>query len=110
MRSVVRIDKPDQILGAELMVDVGDLDLPDLSRLRVVQDAAHHVEQRADRHVLPFRILRQPASDRVIELELAGSFESLRMSAEVNPLVLLPMSNNVSGPIGFLSLSPLSPA
>ena len=32
------------------------------------------------------------------------------MSAEVNSLVLLPMSNNVSGPIGFLSLSPLSPA
>ena len=75
MLAVVGIDEADQILGAELMVDVGDLNLPYLDRLRIVRDAAHHVEQRADGHVLPCRILRQPAPDRVIELELAGGFE-----------------------------------
>ena len=67
MLAVGGIDKADQILGAELMVDVGDLDLADLDRLRIVRDAARHLEQRADGHVLPCRILRQPAPDRVVE-------------------------------------------
>ena len=69
------IDKADQILGAELMVDVGDLDLADRDRLRIIGDRARHLEQRADGHVFPCRILRQPFSDRVVELELARRFE-----------------------------------
>ncbi len=36
MLAVGGIDEADQILGAELMVDVGDLDLADGDRLRIV--------------------------------------------------------------------------
>ena len=75
MLAIGGIDKADQILGAELMVDVGDLNLADRDRLRIVGDRARHLEQRPDRHVLPRRILRQPFSDRVVELELARRFE-----------------------------------
>ena len=71
MLAISRIDEADQVLRAELMMDVGGLDLSDLDRLRIVGDVAHHVEQRTDGHVLPCRILRQPAPDRVVEPQLA---------------------------------------
>ena len=96
MLAVGGIDKADQILVAELMLEVGDLDLADGDRLRIIGDRARHLEQRADGHVFPCRILRQPFPDRVVELELACA-SSLRIRAAVNALVLLPMSNRRVG-------------
>ena len=75
MIAVRGIDEADQVLVAELMMNVGDLDLADLDRLRIIGDRARHLEERADGHVLPCRILRQPLPDRVVEVELASRFE-----------------------------------
>jgi hypothetical protein len=93
--AVSGIDKADQILAAELMVEVGDLGLADGDRLRVVRDRARHLKQRADGDILPCRILRQPAPDRVVDLQFASGFELedqrggefLRVAADVEQSV-----------------------
>lgn len=89
-----RIDEVYQVFGTQLARGIVDPYAGHGFGLGVVRDAARHVEETLDRHILPRRILRKPFAKRVVDGQLARSLE-LQDQAAVKDFDVLPIWNSV---------------